>query len=139
MLRRVERDADIDVVMLSLYWHKPADGQEHPLKNLCRDLIFCAQKVGQGLELDIERFKRKQDEEKKKAAMGQSAWRTGMEFMDMIKASESQRNGRSDADLLAHVLSTRRELANYWKADTCAKYLAVASTINDKSKQLLSR
>ena len=33
MLRRVERDADIDVVCLSLYWHKPGiDAAEHPLK-----------------------------------------------------------------------------------------------------------
>ena len=46
MLRRVERDAEIDVVLLSLYWHMPAAGQEHPLKNLCRDLIFCAQQTG---------------------------------------------------------------------------------------------
>ena len=57
MLRRIERDADIDVVLLSIYWHKPADASAtHPLKDLCRDLVFCAQKVGQGLKLDIERF-----------------------------------------------------------------------------------
>ena len=140
MLRRVERDADIDVVLLSIYWHRPSDAnQEHPLKNLCRDLVFCAEKVGQGLDLDVERFKRKQDEEKKRAAMGQSAWRTALEFQDMVKAAEPQRDGRSDADLIAAILSTRKELAKDWKSDTCGRYLSVASKINDKSKQLLSR
>ncbi len=38
----------------------------HPLKDLARDVVFCARKVGAGLELDIERFKRKRDEEKKR-------------------------------------------------------------------------
>ena len=57
-LRRVERDADIDVVILSIYWHRPAkENEEHPLKDFCRDVIFSAQRVGQGLELDIDRFK----------------------------------------------------------------------------------
>ena len=49
----------------------------HPLNNLCRDLVFSAQEVGSGLDLDIERFKRTQDEKKKKRkVMGQSAWRS---------------------------------------------------------------
>ena len=65
MLRRVDLDAAIDVVCLSLYWHKPLNEQEHPLKDLCRDLVFSAQRVGTGLELDVERFKRRVDEEKK--------------------------------------------------------------------------
>ena len=43
-LRRVERDADIDVVVLSIYWHRPAkENEEHPLKDSCRDVIFSAQ------------------------------------------------------------------------------------------------
>ena len=75
VLRRVDGDAAIDIVCLSLFWHKPADETtEHPLKNLCRDLIFCATRVGQGIDLEVERFKRKVDEEKKKDVMGQSAW-----------------------------------------------------------------
>ena len=48
-LQRVERDADIDVVILSIYWHRPAkENEEHPLKDSCRDVIFSAQKVGKG-------------------------------------------------------------------------------------------
>ena len=75
VLRRVDGDAAIDIVCLSIFWHKPADETtEHPLKNLCRDLIFCATRVGQGIDLEVERFKRKVDEEKKKDVMGQSAW-----------------------------------------------------------------
>ena len=76
VLRRVDGDAAIDVVCLSIFWHKPAEeSTEHPLKNLCRDLIFCATRVGQGIDLDVQRFKRMVDEEKKKSTMGQSAWR----------------------------------------------------------------
>ena len=62
MLRRIERGVDTDVVLLSIYWRKPADASAtRPLQELCRDLVFCAQKVGQGLELDIERCRRKLD------------------------------------------------------------------------------
>ena len=71
----MDGDAAIDIVFLSLFWHKPADETtEHPLKNLCRDLIFCATRVRQGIDLEVERFKRKVDEDKKKDVMGQSAW-----------------------------------------------------------------
>ena len=111
-LRRIERGVDIDAVLLSMCWRKPADASAtHPLKDLCRDLVFCAQKVGHGLELDIERFKRKVDEEKKRAVMGQSAWRAALDVLDMVNKAEPQRNGRSDADLLASVLAIRPDLA----------------------------
>ena len=44
VIRRIERDVDIDAVLLSIYWRKPADASAtHPLKDLCRDLAFCAQ------------------------------------------------------------------------------------------------
>ena len=88
MLRRVDVDASIDVVCLSIYWHKPQnDADEHPLNNLCRDLVFSAQRVGQGIELDIERFKRRVDEDKKKDVMGQSAWRYALDMLAMVKAA----------------------------------------------------
>ena len=93
-LRRVDGDAAIDVVCLSLFWHKASDDSEHPLRNLCRDLIFCAAWVGQGMALEVERFKRKFDEEKKKDVMGQSAWRFEMDMKDMIRQAEPTRNGR---------------------------------------------
>ena len=32
--------ANIDVALLSIYWHRPdTDTMEHPLKDLCRDLV----------------------------------------------------------------------------------------------------
>ena len=66
VLRRVDVDAAIDVVCLSIYWHKPQNNEDdHPLTMLCRALIFSAQRVGQGLDLDVERFNRRVDEEKK--------------------------------------------------------------------------
>ena len=45
MLRRIERDAGIDAVLLPIYWHRPADASAtHTLNDLCRDLVFCAPK-----------------------------------------------------------------------------------------------
>ena len=84
-------------------------------------MVARAQRVGQGLEVDIERFKRKLDEETKRAVMGQSAWRTAVEMLDMVTQAEPQRNGRSDADLLASVFANGSELAKAWKSDTCGR------------------
>ena len=140
VLRRVESDAAIDVVCLSIYWHMPTHGtEEHPLKNLCRDLVFSAQRVGQGLDLQLERFKRKVDEEKKRQVLGQSAWRWALDCKAMVQEAEPQRAGMKDVDLLASVLATRPELAKDWKADTCSRYLAVAGKITEHSKTILSR
>eukprot|EP00974_Lingulodinium_polyedra_P068135 6597550-Lingulodinium_polyedra.AAC.1 len=60
MLRRVDHGVLIDVVRLSIYWHEPATANDqHPLNNCCRDLVFSAQRVRQGLDLDVELFKRR--------------------------------------------------------------------------------
>ena len=135
VLRRVDGDAAIDVVCLSLFWHKPSDDSEHPLRNLCRDLIFSAQRVGQGMDLEVERFKRKCDEDKKKDVMGQSAWRYALDMIAMIRqADESIRNGRSDVDLITHILATNSSLAKEWKSDTCARYLQVGNKISKKPR-----
>ena len=140
-LRRVEMDAEIDVVLVSMYWHRPStESSPHPLKDLTRDVVFCAQKVGAGLELDIERFKRKVvDEEKKRQVLGQSVWRTAPMCQKMVQAAEPQRAGRSDADLLASVLATRPELAMEWISDTRHRYLQAAAKTTSKSKTILSR
>ena len=111
-LQRVERDADLDVVCLSIWWHRPDDeGVQHPLNDMCRDSVFNSQRVGQGLDLEVERFKRLQDEEKMRHVMGKSAWRLALDLWGIVKLGEHNRGGLSDADLLAKILSTRRELA----------------------------
>ena len=138
-LRRVERDADIDVVCLSLYWHRPLDTAEHPLKEMCRDIVFSAQRVGQGLELEIERFKGLMDEEKKRHAMGKSAWRLAVDLQDMVKLAEPERHGLSDADLISKVLSTRKELQTEWRSDTCQRYLMVARKMDATCQSIMNR
>ena len=95
MVRQKERDADIDVVLLSINWHKPADASTtNPVTYLRRDLVFSAQKVGEGLDLGIERFWCTLAEEQKRVVMGQSAWRTALDILDMVKQAESQRSAR---------------------------------------------
>ena len=136
----MDGDPAIDVVCLSLFWHKPEnETTEHPLKNLCRDLIFCATRVGQGIDLEVERFKRKVDEDKKKDVMGQSAWRYALDMKAMIRTAKGRRGGKGDADLIASILATNRMLAKDWKADTCARYLQVRNKISDKAKKISSR
>ena len=71
--------------------------------------------------------------------MGKSAWRLALDLWDMVKLGEHTRNGLSDADLLAKILSTRRELAKDWKSDTCGRYLSVANKIDSKGKAILNR
>ena len=137
-LKRVERDADIDVLCLSIWWHKPASQGPHPLTDLCRDLVFCAQRVGQGLELEVERFKRMQDEEKLRNVLGKSAWRLALDMQNMVKLAEPQRNGMTDANLLSTVLTARKELAN-WRPDTCQRYLGVADKIDAKGLNILNK
>ncbi len=42
-IERVDRDADIDVVILSIYWHRLADETLHPpLIDMCQDIVFHA-------------------------------------------------------------------------------------------------
>ena len=112
-LQRLERDAEIDVICLSVYWHKEHDGDEHPLRAACTDVVFSAELAGQGLDWEIERFKRKMDEEKQRQVWGLSAWRTACDLKRMVMTGESQRKtGQADGDLLAQLLASRPELAS---------------------------
>ena len=66
-LRKIERDADLDAVVLVVYWNRPADeNRKHPWHDHLRDLHFKAQRAGSGAEASVERFVRFDEEEKKK-------------------------------------------------------------------------
>jgi hypothetical protein len=77
---------------------------------MCCDVVMSAQRVGQGLDLEIERFKRMADEEEKRHAMGKSARRLALDLQDLVKLAEPQRGGLSYGELLATELSSRKEL-----------------------------
>ena len=54
-LQRVERDADIDAVVLAIYWNKPWEADVgHPWMSELRDLMFSAQPVGSGVEVIVD-------------------------------------------------------------------------------------
>ena len=53
-------------------------------------MVLCAQAVGNGLELDIERINHKLDEKNKQAVMGQSAWRAALNMLRMVLGSSGQ-------------------------------------------------
>ena len=48
--------------------------------------------------MEIDRFKRYMDEERKRAVMGRSAWRLALDMKDMVLRAETQRCGMSDSD-----------------------------------------
>ena len=139
MLQRVERDTDIDMVCLAIWWNKPTDQDAgHTMMDMCRDLVFSVERVGQGLALKVERFKRCQDEENQRNVQGKSAWRLALDMKDMVVDAEPQRRGQKDHELLESVLTTRTEL-KCWQADTCQRYLAVANKLNPAGVKMLTR
>jgi len=109
-LQRLERDADLDMMLLSIYWHGQglADGTDHPLKHMCQDIVFHAEQVASGLDSEIERFKRMAEEQLKKDVMGRSSWRLSLDMVEIVKLSAIDRqHGQSDADLLAASLAKK--------------------------------
>ena len=76
-LQRVERDADIDAIVLAIYWHKPCEADAgHPWMSELRDRMFSAEPVGSSVEVVADRFLRYEEEEKKREVMGLSARRS---------------------------------------------------------------
>ena len=70
-LQRVERDADIDAVVLAIYWNKPCEADAgHPWMSELRDMMFSAQPVGSSVEVIVKRFLRHEEEEKKRDVVG---------------------------------------------------------------------
>ena len=66
-LQRVERDADIDAVVLAIHWNKPREADdERPWMSELRDLIFSAEPVGSGVEVIVDRFLRYEEEDNKR-------------------------------------------------------------------------
>ena len=80
-LQRVERGADIDAVLLAIYWNKPCQADVgHPWMSELRDLMFSAQPAGSGVEVVVDRFLRYKEEEKKRYVMGLSTLRRAREL-----------------------------------------------------------
>ena len=66
-LHKIERDADLDAIVLVVYWNRPEDEtRKHPWHDHLRDLHFKAQPAGVGAAASVERFVRFDEEEKKK-------------------------------------------------------------------------
>ena len=126
-LVRIERDGGIDVVCLAIFWHSKVVGSvishggmsgasgsaadeaigtscQTPFALQLRDVVFSAQTVGVGLDLAVERFKRYEEEKKKRNVLGLSAWRKSVDLLDLVRLAETQRNGKIDAQLACEVL-----------------------------------
>ena len=99
-MQRVERDADIDAVVLTIYWNRPCEADVgHPWMSELRDLMFSAQPVGSGVEVRVDRLLRYEEEDKKREVMRLSTLRRAQEFERLVSQGDARRNGMSDADL----------------------------------------
>ena len=62
-MQRADRDADIDEVVLAIYWNKPREADDgHPWMSELRDMMFSAEPVGSGVEVLVDRFLRYEEE-----------------------------------------------------------------------------
>ena len=140
-LRKIERDADLDAVVLVIYWNRPADPtQKHPWHGHLRDLHFKAQRAGQGAAGCVERFIRFDEEEKKRQVMGLSTFRRGAELKTLVDAAESLRNANEcDAALAARILGEKEVLKAAWQEDTCRRYLYIMERFNTDSTKLMAK
>ena len=87
--QHVSCDAHLGVMLLSIYWHRPADHSgQHPLMHMCLDTIYEAQNLPGGLDLEVERFKIYQDEEKMRDAIGRSVWRLSLDMNQILTMLE---------------------------------------------------
>ena len=139
-LRKIERDADLDAVVLLVYWNRPDDeSQKHPWHNHMRDLNLKVSRVGVGAEASVERFVRFDDEEKKRKAMGLSTYRRSVELKSLVDAAASARqSGEVDAALASRILSSNPQL-QAWTEDTCRRYLAINDRFSMESAKVMSK
>ena len=88
-MQRVERNADIDAVVLAIYWNKPREADDgHPWMSELRDMMFSAEPVGSGVEVIVGRFLRYEEEENKREVMGLPALRCAQELERLVVAGQ---------------------------------------------------
>ena len=115
-LRKIERDADLDAVVLAIYWNRPDnESTKHPWHDHLRDLHFKAQRAGQGAAAFVERFIRFDHEEKKRQVMGLSTFRRAQELKTLVDAAAVQRQpNECDAALASRILGEKEVLKAAW-------------------------
>ena len=138
-LQRVERDADVDAVLLAVHWNKPPGTTAHPWHAALRDLVFAAEAVGSGVDVTVNRFWRYEEEEKKKNVMGLSAYRRAQELKLLVDQGASLRNGQCDAALAADLLGTKQELKATWSKDTCHRYLTISKRFDAAGDSIMNK
>jgi hypothetical protein len=136
-LRKIDRDADIDVVVLAAYWHNAKKGDAWWAE--LRDLQFSAQLGGSGYEVTVKRFMREDEEEKKRNVMGYSAFRRAQDLQQLVKEGAGERGGLCDAGLAAKLLEKEDALRGKWGVDTCRRYLAISGRFNSEGEAIMSK
>ena len=141
-LQKIERDADVDAVVLCVYWNRPgSEQQKHAWHDHLRDLHFKAQKAGRGAAASVERFVRFDEEEKKRKVMGLSTFRRSCELRVLVTAANSQRQSASECDaaLASRILSTKEVLKAAWSEDTCRRYLVISDRFNAEATAIMAK
>ena len=74
----------------------------------------------------------------KRNVLGLSAWIKSVDLLDLVRLAETQRHGKSEAQLACEALHIQPELAD-WSEDTCRRYLQVAARLDDSCKEILTK
>ena len=64
-MQRADRDADIDAIVLAIYWNKLREADDgRPWMSELRDMMFSAEPAGSSVEVIVDRFLKYEEEEK---------------------------------------------------------------------------
>ncbi len=130
-LQRVTHDAEVDAIVLAIFWHRNDAQMQEAFQDACRNIVLSCEERGTGTECKVENFLQMELEEEKRNVMGQSAWRKCRALADILQQARAERKGagQSDAELVATLLGSKKALQS-WNKDTVSRYLTVGKRLS---------
>ncbi len=137
-LQRGSHDAEVDAVVLTLYWCQSSDAFP-VLCNATRDLVFSCEDVGLGTQGRVSHFLRMELAEEKRDVIGHSAARKCGALSELLGQARQERIGlgKGDVEVVVDLLGSRKELAATWNKETVRRYLAVGKRLTSETVQNL--
>jgi len=124
-MKRLDFDAAVDMICLTVYWSRNSPEVLEALKMQLNNCVFNAQFLGiSAVDLEVERFERYAKEDHQKNAMGRSAWYQAIDLLRLVRmVPAADRVGKTDKEVAAMQLAKKAILAKSWKPDTCDRCL----------------
>ncbi len=135
-LELLDHEAEVDAVCLAIYWHSEAEHAEvrEALVTACRDLVFNFVQSGRGCKILVEKYKRYEAEDAKRAVLGLSAWRKCRLLVSLSDAARAE--GRcatapAEAERMIALFTEEHIQLKGWNVDTMRRYLAVGRRLDE--------